>query len=105
MKDVGILIFNDVEVLDFAGPLEVFSVTGRRDDTNPFNVFTVAENPGPISARNEFVVIPKYSFENCPDLDILVVPGGYGTRREMLNKKLVKWVTERADEAEIVLSI
>lgn len=65
-KNVAILIFNDVEVLDFAGPFEVFSITGRRDGLDPFNVYTVAETAEPVLARNHFSVNPRYTFENCP---------------------------------------
>ena len=104
-RTVGILIFDDVEVLDFAGPFEVFSVTGRRDDSNPFDVFTVAEEVRPIAARNKLMVTPAHSFESAPHIDILVVPGGYGTRREMLNEGVLAFVADRADKAEIVLSI
>jgi len=105
MTTVGILLFDDVEVLDFAGPFEVFSVTGRRDNSNPFDVFTVAEKPGPIAARNQLIVTPKYSFGDVPYMDIFVVPGGFGTRREMLNQKVLDWTKTKAAEAEIVLSI
>src|SRR5687767_3270619 len=89
MTTVGILLFDDVEVLDFAGPFEVFSVTGRRDNSNPFDVFTVAEKPGPIAARNQLIVTPKYSFGDVPYMDIFVVPGGFGTRRERSEERRV----------------
>lgn len=105
MRNVGVFIFDDVEVLDFAGPFEVFSVTGRRDGSNPFNVFTVAEHTRPIAARNNLTVVPALDFEQCPKLDILVVPGGFGTRREMVNQKVLDFVRNRADEVEVLLSV
>ena len=105
MRTVGIILFTDVEVLDFAGPFEVFSVTGRRDYTNPFDVFTIAETSHPVAARNNLIITPTHSFERCPRIDILVVPGGYGTRREMLNERLLEFVVSRSASAEIVLSI
>lgn len=113
-KNVAILIFNDVEVLDFAGPFEVFSVTGRRDGLNPFNVYTVAETAEPVLARNYFSVNPRYTLENCPKPDILLVPGGggytpdgkpYGTRREMHNQILLEWIKQCAQHAELLLSV
>ena len=104
-RTVGIFIFDDVEVLDFAGPFEVFGVAGRRDGSDPFDVITVAEQSAPISARNKLVVTPTYSFADCPRLDVLVVPGGYGTRREMLNDKVLDFVRQRAGEVEILLSV
>lgn len=76
-RNVAILIFDDVEVLDFCGPFEVFSVTGKWDDSDPFNVYTVAQKT-PISARNNLSVNPKYTLETCPQSDILVVPGDGG---------------------------
>ena len=92
-------------MLDFAGPFEVFSVTGKRDETDPFNVYTVAESEGPILARNGLSVNPSFTFANCPDPDILVVPGGYGARAQMVNSTVLAWVREVADQAELVLSI
>src|SRR5215211_3903776 len=84
--NVGILVFDDVEVLDFCGPFEVFSVTRSlgvptTDETqNPFNVFLIAERPGIIKARGNLKVQPDYTLDDSPAIDILVVPGGQGTR-------------------------
>lgn len=101
----AILLFDEVEVLDFAGPFEVFSVTGRRRKLEPFDVFTVAERAGPVIARNGLSINPRYAFGNCPPPDILVVPGGYGTRREMKNPLTLEWVTRVAPNADLVLSV
>jgi transcriptional regulator GlxA family with amidase domain len=101
----AIVIFDDVEVLDFAGPFEVFSVTGRRRKLEPFDVYTVAERMTPVLARNGLSVNPRYSFANCPPPDILVVPGGYGTRREMKNPMMLEWITKVAPSCELVLSV
>ncbi|HEY9282819.1 MAG TPA: DJ-1/PfpI family protein [Pyrinomonadaceae bacterium] len=105
MKNVAILIFDDVEVLDFCGPFEVFSVAGRRSGLNPFNVYTVAQNPGPVAARNNFSVNPAHTLSDCPRPDVLLVPGGYGTRREMHNEALTGWIARRAAEVELLLSV
>jgi transcriptional regulator GlxA family with amidase domain len=105
MKNVAVLIFDEVEVLDFCGPFEVFSVTGNRDNLTPFNVYTVAESVGPVIARNNLSVNPAYTFSNCPQPDILLVPGGYGTRKEMHNPVLIDWVRRRAEKSELVLSV
>ncbi|MEL7144694.1 MAG: DJ-1/PfpI family protein, partial [Cyanobacteria bacterium J06573_11] len=61
-RNVAVLIFDDVEVLDFAGPFEVFSITGKRDGSDPFNVFTVAEKT-PVLARNQLSINPHYTIE------------------------------------------
>lgn len=104
-RNVAILIFDEVEVLDFCGPFEVFSVTGRRDNSNPFHVFTLAEKPEPVTARNGLSVNPQFTLDNCPEIDILVVPGGFGTRKEMHNIALINWIKKESQPAELVISI
>ena len=104
-RNVAILIFNDVELLDFCGPFEVFSVTGRRENLAPFNVYTVAEKSDPITTRNQLSVNPQYTIHDCPQPDILLVPGGQGTRREMNNPTLVDWIKECSQKAELILSV
>lgn len=104
-RNVAILIFDEVEVLDFCGPFEVFSVTGRQKQPAPFNVYTVAEKPGAVLARNQFSVNPRHTFADCPPPGILIVPGGWGTRREMNNSKVIDWIRVIAPNAELVLSV
>jgi transcriptional regulator GlxA family with amidase domain len=104
-RNVAILIFDDVEVLDFSGPFEVFSVTGLRQNEVPFNVYTVAEKAGPVLARNQLSINPHFTILDCPPPDILLVPGGRGTRREMHNAVLIDWIKDRAQHAELVLSV
>lgn len=104
-RNVAILIFNEVEVLDFAGPFEVFSVFRAADDERGFDVYTVAETLEPVSARNGLVVTPKHTIYDCPRPDILVVPGGYGTRSLVNNTAILDFIEERAEEAELVLSV
>ena len=101
----AIVIFDEVEVLDFAGPFEVFSVTGRRRKLEPFDVYTVAERNAPVMARNGLSINPRYTFANAPAPDILVVPGGYGTRREMKNPLMLEWITRVSPNCELVLSV
>jgi len=104
-RNVAILIFDEVEVLDFCGPFEVFSVTGRQDNLNPFNVYTVAEKGEPILARNHLSVNPSYTLQDCPQPDILLVPGGLGTRKEMYNSILMDWIKGCSQKAELILSV
>ena len=105
MRKVAILIFDEVEVLDFCGPFEVFSVTGRGWEQKPFDVFTVAEKSGAVTATNGLSVNPRYTIQDCPRADILIVPGGMGTRREMRNQTLIDWIKETAGKAEMTLSV
>lgn len=105
-RTVAILIFNDVEVLDFCGPFEVFAVTGQqRGSGGDFKVFTVAEKAGPIIARNGLSVNPTYTFADCPQPDIVLVPGGYGTRTEMNNDVLLDWIKNQFPKLELLLSV
>ena len=107
MVNLAIIIFDDAEVLDFCGPFEVFAVT--RDMTNPearlFNVYTVAEKNEPITARNGLSINPSYTLENCPKPDIILIPGGQGTRREMNNPVLIDWIKTQEEEVDLVLSV
>lgn len=105
MRKVAILIFDEVEVLDFSGPFEVFAVTGRWLEQKPFDVFTVAEKAGAVVARNGLSVNPRYTINDCPQAEILIVPGGMGTRREMSNQTLIDWIRETAGKAELTLSV
>src|SRR3989449_9334063 len=109
-KRVGIVLFPDVEVLDFCGPFEVFSVTRlneelRREDPSPFEVVLVAEKAGPVVRTGAMKVIPDHTLDDCPPLDILVVPGGWGTRAQRTNPRLVGWIGERAKQVETLTSV
>ena len=104
-RNIAIFLFEDVEVLDFAGPFEVFSVTSEINEEHPFNVYTVAEKMGKIRARNGLSVNPDFTFSDCPPPDIIVIPGGQGTRAEMKNPAVIAWVTELAERVDYVLSV
>ena len=108
-RSVGILIFDEVEVLDFCGPFEVFSVArpeGVDDDTaRLFQVFTVAERDETVACRGGLLVKPHHTFENAPQFDVIVVPGGRGTRRERHNQKLLAWIEAQDARTEFTLSV
>jgi transcriptional regulator GlxA family with amidase domain len=109
-KRVGIVGFEDIEVLDFCGPFEVYAATRldedkRREEPSPFDVVLVAEKSGPIVIAGGMKVIPDHSFATCPKLDILVVPGGWGTRREINNPAMLDWLRLRAAEVETLTSV
>jgi transcriptional regulator GlxA family with amidase domain len=106
----GILIFPDVEVLDFCGPFEVFSVTRldpakRREEPSPFDVFLVAETTDLVSTTGGMKVLPAHSFDTCPQLDLLVVPGGWGTRQAVTNVSVIAWISQQAKVAKLVTSV
>lgn len=105
-RQVGILLFDEVEVLDFAGPFEVFSLARDFNQEALFQVHTITENGQMIRARNGLKVLPDYNFSNCPQLDILLVPGGYGAEEiEIYNESLLSWITEEAQQVEILASV
>ena len=109
-RRVGILVFDDIEVLDFCGPFEVFSVARldearRLQEPSPFEVLLVAETVDHITTTGGMRVLPDVAFAECPALDILLVPGGIGTRREMDNPALLTFVQEQAQRASCVASV
>jgi transcriptional regulator GlxA family with amidase domain len=110
---VGILIFDQVEVLDFAGPFEVFSRTRidprrealRTDEGAPFRPFTVAKTAAPVIATGGLRVVPQHSFTDAPPIDLLVVPGGFGTRALLDDQETLDWIRKAARESRQVTSV
>jgi transcriptional regulator GlxA family with amidase domain len=111
LPTVGILIFNEVEVLDFCGPFEVFSVARlvdparQSDEDRLFRVLTIAENEQTISCRGGLLVQPHATIKQHPELDILVVPGGQGTRRELHNRCLLEWIEQQNQHTQLTTSV
>ena len=98
---VGILIFPGVEVLDFCGPFEVFSVARmdearRAEDPSPFEVLLVSESADPVSAMGGMRVLPDHTLTSCPPLDVLLVPGGPGVRGDAIRQHVIDWIAERS---------
>src|SRR5262245_48317344 len=109
-RTIGIFIFDEVEVLDFAGPFEVFSVAGRvrkkqaPASAPPFEVFTIGQTAGPIQARGGLTVTPRAAFGNHPAIDVLVIPGGVVTA-ELAKEPVIRWISETARRAKTIASI
>ena len=107
-KTVGILIFDGVEVLDFCGPFEVFSVAsppGEDRDQALFTAYTIAPSRDLVTCAGGLLVQPHYDLSDHPRLDIVVIPGGQGTRRERLNQTTVDWIMSRSTKADLVASV
>ena len=104
-RNVAILLFDDVEVLDFAGPFEVFAVTDELRGYETFNVFTAAESVGTIRAHNGLKIVPNYVIESCPSPHVLIVPGGFGTRALLGKPALLEWLRLRAAKSELTMSV
>jgi len=99
-QSVGILIFDEVEVLDFCGPFEVFSSASAEDRTRLYTATIIAEKSDIVSCRGGLLVQPNHTIEDHPPLDIIVIPGGYGTRREIDNPRIIDWISaQHADNA------
>jgi transcriptional regulator GlxA family with amidase domain len=101
MPTTGILLFDDMEELDFAGPLEVFAMAKKEGD----RVVTVAERDGPVRGNLGLRVLPDHTIADAPPLDVLVVPGGFGTRREAENPVLLDWIKQTAANCTWVTSV
>ena len=103
-KTIGILLFPEMEELDFAGPLEVLGSFATYVDKE-WQVLTVGQRAEPVRGAKGLLVVPDHSFESCPPLEVLVVPGGLGTRREVDNKTLIDFVKRVGRECQWVTSV
>ncbi len=103
--NVGIYIYDQAEVLDFSGPFEVFSTASRicENDT-PFNTFLVSETGQEVNARGEYRIIPAYSFQSSPHIDLLIIAGGVHSS-EMKKKTVLQWIRKTSANATVVASV
>lgn len=107
---VGIFVFDKVEVLDFAGPFEVFTAATRvakrsqDENTRVFEVFTISRDGQPIKARGGLVVQPDYSFADQPMIDVLLVPGGV-VSAELARPEVIKWIQSTNYAAQLTASV
>lgn len=109
-RTVGILIFDEVEILDFCGPFEVFSSAVaegevERDAGRLYRAFTIAESAQTVRCRGGLLVQPNHTIEEHPPLDILVVPGGYGTEQVVENRRLLGWITRHSESVTLTTSV
>jgi len=104
-RKVGILVFTDVEVLDFAGPFEVFSVASQLHNHELFEVKLVGKTKEPTRAVNGLSVNPDFSFDDAPAFDVLIIAGGSGTSALLNDKTTLQWVNKAIGEAELSMSI
>jgi len=99
----GVLIFNDAEELDFVGPWEVFTMA-RLFAPND-RVVTIAETLEPVRAAKGLRILPDHTFADAPELDVVLVPGGIGTRREVGNPVLIDWLSKAGARSTWVTSV
>lgn len=104
-RTVGIFVFDNAEVLDFAGPFEVFAVTNELNNFELFDVFTVAKTTETISAVNGLKIKPHCGFDDHPAIDVLILAGGVGTRKLLHDESTLAWIRKQIDGAQLTLSI
>jgi transcriptional regulator GlxA family with amidase domain len=106
---IGILVFDGAEELDFVGPWEVFTMTNelftRDGKERPHEVLLVAEHDTPFRCAKGMRVLPDVTTANCPPLDVLLIPGGQGTRREVSNAPLLAWIAATAAKCKWITSV
>ena len=91
---LGVYVFKDAEIVDFAAPYGVFSVARRFDPE--LEAFLVADALRPVQAQAGFTVLPNYAFSDRPAMDAFLIPGGFGTRQEVSNRRLHEFIAEVA---------
>jgi transcriptional regulator GlxA family with amidase domain len=101
-KTVGAVLFDGFELLDVFGPLEAWGMLARSEACR---VVTTAEKAGPVVSAQGPRAIADHAFADCPRLDVILVPGGVGTRRESSNPVLLDWLIQRSSEAEVFSSV
>jgi transcriptional regulator GlxA family with amidase domain len=107
-RNVAILVFDEIEVLDFAGPFEVFSVAAAEMPATPYRPFfpyTLGLTPRSIETYGGMTVTPRFCLHDCPPPDILIVPGGNGARRLLTHGAFLAWLDQHSRSAEIVASV
>jgi len=102
-RNLAILIFDGVQIIDYTGPYETFGHV-YSEPGPAFNIYTVSEKSGAITTSMGMSVNPKYNFENAPEPDVLIVPGG-GVEGQVENAIVISWIQEKAKRAEIVMSV
>jgi len=99
-RTLGIVLYPQFELLDVYGPVEMFGNVGSR-----LKVVMVAQTAGAVKSAQGPKVVADYGFDDCPDLDLILVPGGMGTVPQLTNKKILAWLRQRSEKAEITMSV
>ena len=99
-RTIGVVLFEDFELLDVFGPLEMFGMAADH-----FEIRLISQHGGVVASRQGPKSVSDDSFESAPAIDVVLVPGGIGTRREVDNPVLLDWLQQRAQQAELVTSV
>ena len=108
-RTVGILIFDEVEVLDFCGPFEVLATAGFEGEDGEtirlYKPLIIAETMNTVTCRGGLMVVPHHTLDDHPTLDMIVIPGGYGTRREIDNSRIIDWIAVQHKNEVLTTSV
>ena len=102
LRTFGVVLFEGFELLDVFGPLEAW---GMLANMGQCKITTVAERSGAVTSAQGPKAIAEFGFSDCPHLDLILVPGGIGTRKEISNQVLLDWLKTRAEKAEVVTTV
>jgi transcriptional regulator GlxA family with amidase domain len=105
MTVIGIALFDGAEELDWAGPWEVLAAWAEQWPDDGVRVFTVARDDGPVTCAKGLRVLPDETWETAPALDVLVYPGGRGTRTELADEAVLDWIRGIAASGAVVSSV
>lgn len=104
MKNIGIYIYDNAEVLDFSGPFEVFTTAERIAEKPLFNTFLINEVNPIVNARANYKLVPDYQINNHPTIDLLIVVGGDHTQ-EIHKTAVINWIKKQSDEVKTIASV
>ena len=102
LRTFGAVLFEGFELLDVFGPLEAW---GMLANMSQCKITTVAEHSGAVTSAQGPKAIAEFGFNDCPHLDLILIPGGIGTRKEISNQALLDWLKVRAEKAEVVTTV
>jgi transcriptional regulator GlxA family with amidase domain len=105
MTRIAIALFDGAEELDWAGPWEVLAAWSRQWPGDGVEVFTVAREDGPVTCAKGLRVLPDHSWETAPPFDVLVYPGGMGTRRELKDDVVLDWLRDLSGRGTLMTSV
>jgi len=104
-RQFGIALFDGVEELDWAGPWEVLAAWAKYLPDDGVRVCTLAPTDAPVTCAKGARVLADHSWDDHPGLDVLIYPGGEGTRRQLGDQRVLRWVRARAEQAQVVASV
>ena len=102
---IGISLFEGAEELDWAGPWEVLAAWAQSHPTDDIEVFTVAQHEGVITCAKGLKVLPDHTWDSAPPIDVLVYPGGRGTRPQIGDETITGWLRKTAESAQLMTSV